>query len=104
MPTSLGPIIATRELELQAHTGSRQVVVRLGKPRHRRTGEWACPFQITGLGTRRIDHACGEDAIQALQLALEAVRLRLSASDEKLTWCGLPLEVAFPRQVPAFEK
>lgn len=101
---TLGTIIATRQLTLDGPDGARPVIVRIGRPRRQRTGEWACPFRIAGLGRQRLDHAYGEDAFQALQLALEAIRIQLETARQKVTWLGLPVAVAFPRQVPAFDE
>ena len=75
MATQLGPVIARREL---VRVGSRRpVVVEIGKPRRRPTGEWACPYRIGGLGRSGVKQAYGEDAVQALQLALDGVRAHL---------------------------
>lgn len=95
----LGTIVATRRLA----RGSKQrpVLVRLGKPRHRRTGEWACPYRIQGVGSGRTRQVFGEDAVQALQLALEAIRLELEPFRHELTcFGGEPGELFFPRYVP----
>lgn len=62
---------------------------------HRSTGyasegqdvDWVCPYQIKGLGRSRVEVAHGLDALQALMMALEAIRLRLEQN-------GLQLHVA----------
>ncbi len=101
---TLGTVIATRELTVDGPNRPRRVVLRIGKPRRQRTGEWACLFGVTGLGRQSVHRAYGEDAVQALQLALEAIRIHLDTSPRSVTWLGLPVAVAFPRQVPSFDE
>ncbi|MGH2608961.1 MAG: DUF6968 family protein [Tepidiformaceae bacterium] len=96
---TLGAVIATRELTIHGPKGARRVVLRIGKPRRQGTGAWACPFRIAGLGRQGVDRAYGEDAVQALQLALEVIRIQLDTSERSVTWLGLPVAVAFPRQI-----
>ena len=79
-------------------------MLRIGKPRRERTGEWACPFRITGLGSQGLRRAFGEDAVQALQLALEAIRGQLETCGRSVKWLDLPVAVAFPRQIPSFDE
>jgi hypothetical protein len=94
----LGPVIARREL---ARVGSsRPVMVEIGKPRRRRTGEWACPYRIRGLGHAAVKHAYGEDAVQALQLAFDGVRVHLEPHGTRLSWVGEAGFTGFPRFVP----
>jgi hypothetical protein len=101
MPIRLGPAIAERRL---VHVDDkRPVTVELGKPRRRRTGEWACPYRIRGLGRVRTRQAFGEDSIQALHLALELVRLELEPFRVQLGLAdGEPGELFFPRYVPYY--
>jgi hypothetical protein len=62
-----------------------------------------CPFQVHGLGTDDIDSGLGVDAIQALQMALEGVRVRLSREVANLKWfAGYDGDLGFPRLVPSF--
>ena len=44
--------------------------------------------------------ALGEDSVQALQLAFEAVRLELEPHAAILTWYGARGETGFPQYVP----
>lgn len=90
--------IATREL-VRTDTGAT-VVVQLGCPRRRRTGECECPYRVQGLGKVKTGRAFGEDSMQALQLAFEAVRLELEPHAAILTWYGQPGETGFPQYVP----
>lgn len=63
--------------------------------------DWLCPYQIVGLGGSRVEVAYGLDAIQALQLALEAIRLKLERISQ-CTWEGGDNgDTGFPRSVPS---
>ena len=90
--------IATRHLA-RIDTGA-DVTVQLGRPHRRRTGEFECPYRVRGLGRVRVGRALGEDSVQALQLAFEAVRLELEPHAATLTWYGEPGETGFPQCVP----
>jgi uncharacterized protein DUF6968 len=102
MASTLGKIIATREFSAKRPTGTVRVLVRIGWPRRRPTGEWACPFQVTGLGRQKIKQAFGIDAFQAVQLVFQAIRLELESKKHKVTSHGLGLETVLPRPIPAF--
>lgn len=66
-----------------------ELVVALYAPELTADGVWECCYQIgtsdTNQGMRR---AYGEDALQALSLALEAIRIDLRDSGRKLSWQG----------------
>jgi uncharacterized protein DUF6968 len=97
---SLGRVIARRKL---ARTGSdRPVVVEIGVPRRRRTGEWACPYRISGLRKRASGRALGEDAVQALELVFQAIWLELKPYGLELSWAGLPGATGFYRYYPDY--
>ena len=101
MPIRFGTVVAARHLVTV--DDERPVTVELGVPRRRRTGEWACPYRIRGLGRARSRQAFGEDSIQALHLALELVRLELEPFRAQLAWAdGEPGELFFPRYVPYY--
>ena len=100
MPSRFGSVIATRKL----HTaGPRQgeVTISLAKPTREPGGDWVCRFRIEGLGCQRLNFAHGVDAFQALQLALEAIRLMIDESGRKLTWVEAG-RAGFPRYVPSY--
>jgi hypothetical protein len=94
----LGTIIAKRTLKRVDLPGS--VLIQVGIPRRRRTGEWACPYQIVGLEEERVRRALGEDSIQALHLALEGIRMDLKPFESQLTWTGQPGDLFLPEYVP----
>jgi hypothetical protein len=75
----LGEVIAERRLEL--HKGSRKsvVTVLIGRPVPEPDSheDWACPFQIKGLGDEQVRHAIGADSAQALMLCLQMVGAQL---------------------------
>jgi len=48
-------------------------------------GDWKCPFHITGLGTK---YGYGVDAIQAVSVAPEGIRVTLAKSEYRLSWLG----------------
>lgn len=76
-------VIAERELGV-ASSPPRRLVVRIGKPFQHEAGDWACETQIEGLRNGRVYQTFGVDAIQALQLALERVRIDLRFSGEPI--------------------
>ena len=90
--------IATRHLA-RTDTGAA-VTVQLARPRQRRTGEFECPYRLRGLGRVKLGRALGEDSVQALQLAFEAVRLELEPHAATLSWYGERGETGFPQYVP----
>jgi hypothetical protein len=83
----LGPVLGARELQIVG-LPRKTVIVRLGKPRKQPTREWACPFQVTGLGQRGVQHGYGEDGIQAVGNALQGIRVALDRSRTNLAWVG----------------
>lgn len=99
-------VIAERVLELVEGDGSeRTVVVRLFKPVQVDTEEWRCDFEFDGLETT-IDHAFGIDGLQAIVLAIEAVRQRLER-EAGLRWLGgrdLYLPLVLPDFVPGLRE
>jgi hypothetical protein len=101
MRQSLGPVVATTEL--QESQSRRKVVVSLGRPRKLEDGHWVCSYRIRGLRTGRVRDANGYDAIQALIHAIESIRLALARSGRELTCVGCELgDTGFPRFVPTF--
>jgi len=100
MDRKLGVVIAVRQL----HGEGRQpkvVTVKLGMPRRSKERDWECPFSITGLGIRGIQYGRGVDAIQALCMALEGVRVLLERSGARFSWsAGQAGDAGFDRFVP----
>lgn len=94
-----GPI-ATRRLTLVS--SGRAVLLEFEAPKPRRGDEWACVYHIRGLGRARTGRALGEDGLQALQLAMMAVRRTLEPFAARLTWTGEPGELGLPEQVPDY--
>ena len=90
--------IATRRLTLVP--GGRPVDVELDAPVRRRSGEWACAYRIRGIGRVRAGRALGEDSLQALQLALVAVRQALEPFADRRTWTGETGELGLPEPIP----
>lgn len=85
----LGVVIAERKLH-QRDAPRKGVVVMLGQPRRPKGAQdWACPFQIRGLGSRRVECAYGVDSFQALTNALAGVRYLLDQSKVALSWSGV---------------
>lgn len=102
MRSQLGIIVGIRLLR-EAGSNRKAVIVKVGKPRKQRGGNWACPFQISGLGLRKIEYGHGVDSIQALLMAIEGIRTRLEQSGKQLTWDGGdPGDTGFTRFVPTF--
>lgn len=78
--TSVGVVIAQRELSLAQKA---KISVYIGKPELFPDGNGHyCPYQIIGLGDHKVRYAGGEDAVQALTLALKSVGALLYTSAE----------------------
>lgn len=111
MTVRLGLTIAEREL-VYGRNRRKRIIVRLGMPRkerpprRRRKEElpvWACPFQISGVGRSRVERALGLDSVQALQVAIQAIRIHLERDAKGATWAGGEQgDPGFPQAVPAF--
>jgi hypothetical protein len=74
----LGAVIAERRLILLGKP-ELDVRVRIGMPRpfDAPSGDYYCPYQITGIGRGRVKRAGGVDAIQALELAIQIIPVEL---------------------------
>jgi hypothetical protein len=84
--------IAERELEFTENGSSvaRTLVARIGTPEPDE-GSWRCATLIEGAPTmNEVFHAYGEDSMQALLLAMQAlaIRLQVVARTGTLTWFG----------------
>jgi hypothetical protein len=84
--------------------GSREstVRVRLGRPRRdRSSGDYFCPFAIEGLEEDTVHQAWGMDSMQALQSAMQAIRLVLAPHTKRLRWDGREQgSLGFPMAIP----
>ena len=102
MEAGAGPTttIATRRLTLVP--SGRPVLIELDAPVRRRSGEWACVHRIRGIGRVRTGRVLGEDGVQALQLAIAAVRQSLEPFAAQLTWTGEPGELGLPEAIPDY--
>jgi hypothetical protein len=94
------PPVATRQLHLIP--SGRPVVLELDAPEQRRPGPWTCVYRVRGLGRTRSARVGGADAIEALLLALEALRRELEPFGPRLRWTGEPGELGLPTAVPDF--
>jgi Domain of unknown function (DUF6968) len=77
----LGPVIAERRLRVKGHP-DLDVRIRIGTPSpfaDAPYGDYYCPYQIIGLGSERVRHAGGVDAVQALELAIHVLPTELDA-------------------------
>jgi hypothetical protein len=84
--------IAERELEFTENGSSvaRTIIARIGSPQPDE-GSWRCATLIEGAPTKNeIFHAYGEDSMQALLLAMQALAIRLQVVGRAgtLTWLG----------------
>lgn len=83
--------VAERELEFREGESEapRRVVARVGVPEQVEQDYWRCATLIEGAPIMGdVFHAFGEDSLQALQLALQALAIRLDAVGRAgvLTW------------------
>jgi hypothetical protein len=100
-PRALGTVIAERTLTLVGQ-GDSSARIRLGKPRKdRTTGDYVCPYTFEGLGDQKVREAWGVDSVQALQNALQAIRLELTPHANNLSWAGgQDGWLGFPKVIP----
>jgi hypothetical protein len=89
--------VAQRRLTLLP--GGQAVTVELDRPREGRAG-WGCIYRVRGLGRVRQGRVSGQDGVEALQLALVAVRRELEPFADRLAWTGQPGELGFPEPIP----
>lgn len=79
-------------IERRFEFGDDEVVARFSMPAKAPGGEFRCRWTITWPDRETRRHACGEDGVQALMLALRTVRFELVESDAyrlgKLTLWG----------------
>ena len=105
---SVGPVIATRELEIS--NSKRKITIRLGTPARFPDGnDYYCPYQVLGLGRDRVFYGAGVDSMQALIHALHNMGADLYTSNEakagQLTWfddrnLGVPVADTIAELVP----
>jgi hypothetical protein len=90
-------LIAQRELAASSEDQVIKVFVRIAKPLEMPAGEWACPYQIVGLGDEVIRAIYGIDGVQALQLTMIFVAAELERLSKglKLTFLG-ETDLGFP--------
>jgi hypothetical protein len=84
----LGQVIARRILSEYTGDIIRSVAVSIGAPRSYPKGDWVCPFLIEGREESRVEAAFGVDALQALLLAVEGIRVRLDQTGSRFDWLG----------------
>jgi hypothetical protein len=86
-------ILGERILEAKRDGATTKVTVRLGLPaRQIHAPEYRCSVQIVGLGPEINRFASGEDAIQALELALKLIGVELHTANQAVDflWLGFP--------------
>jgi len=100
----VGEVIAVREFKLvRNQLPPAQVKVLMGKPQHFPDhSDFYCPYQITGLGDKKVRAAGGVDAFQAIMLALSAIGVELETTSRdsggELVWdAGERNDFGFPR-------
>lgn len=100
-PRALGTVIAERTLTV-AGQGDSSARIRIGKPRKdRATGDYFCPYALEGLGDQKASEAWGMDSMQALQNALQSIRLELTPHARNLSWAGGQEGwLGFPKVIP----
>lgn len=94
-PKTLGHVVAERVLTFHKGRRTRRVVFAVGCPVKAgdTLGGWWCPFEFRGLGRKRFYTLAGEDALQALLLAVNFARkiaptLVAQAGGTTLSWLG----------------
>jgi hypothetical protein len=77
--------IAERKLKATSDGKSSDVFVRFGRPEPYPKGDWACAYQIAGIGDEKVRWIVGIDAVQALQLAMFQADASLSLLRKAVT-------------------
>jgi hypothetical protein len=91
--------IGHRSLQIGT-TKKISIRVKIAQPERVAPGEWRCPYEIRGAGMSGIQYVRGVDALQALDLAFQVIRIRLDGLKGKVTWEGNPVQLAFPKRIP----
>src|SRR5271155_3833716 len=87
----LGPVVASGTLTEDGQPPNRAEIV-LGAPRRLGT-DWECPFSLRGLEDESVKATTGSDSLQALQLAIQALRVLLEENGRRFLWS--PSDPAF---------
>lgn len=86
------PVIAERFFQFEGPNGRSEVIVSIGTPHPipDEDSDWYCPYRIEGPDHIREQYAMGVDSLQALLMAISAVRAdtRALASRGQLTYLG----------------
>ncbi len=101
MATWLGSVLAERRLHKGRRGARGSGLLRLGRPKRVREGEYECRYEISGFGRVRRRKAFGVDELQAMSLALVALRAELKGLGGNAKWLGQPAYLGLPVMVPA---
>lgn len=79
MTVEIGEVIAERVLRRAVNgENPKDVIVRLGKPQPFPDGSgFYSPFELIGLGPRKVRYAAGIDAFQSLQFVFRMISVNL---------------------------
>jgi len=97
----LGTPVAERKLERRGDA-KRAAGFRIGKPRPAREADYECRYEVFGFGSPRRMRVFGIDEVQALSLALEAVRAELQRLGTEAIWLEGPAYRGLPMTVPTY--
>jgi hypothetical protein len=95
---TLGRLLAQRMLHVDG-APSREITISIGIPRQIGT-YWQCPFLIESDGKSQVQTVGGEDALQALLIAIGAIRKDLEKTGLPLVWMAPELGFDIPQFVP----
>jgi hypothetical protein len=94
--------LCSRELLVDGSDKDR-VTVYVGKPERKSEREFACPFQLVGVGEPILNYGRGVDCLQALTMALEGIRVALENTGRTYSWAGGETgDHGFRQLVPSF--
>jgi hypothetical protein len=94
----IGRVAASRTLE-RGTKNARPVRVRVGHARRAPEGDWECRYEIVGIGKPRRMRVFGVDGLQAMPLAMVALRSDLETWGKDLRWLEWPAYRGVPEQV-----
>ncbi|MEZ5901184.1 MAG: hypothetical protein R3D51_17020 [Hyphomicrobiaceae bacterium] len=79
----------------------QEILIEIDQPIRIDSMEFQCAIRISAAGLlAKQASAFGVDEMQSVMLAFDALRGLIGEAYPGATWCGLPVEIAFPRAIP----
>lgn len=95
----IGVVVASRVITLR-NSRAQKITISIGRPRRSLPSSWQCSYLIKGMGAPIIGRAGGVDALQALLMAIEGVRVTLERTGHRFVWLDPENGLGIPFLVP----